>query len=94
MPRIIPAATRTLETSFLLGAFAYSVMVGIIAAQAMLLNANAAVRTLMVANAIGYSVGIAARNAARPVLAVGHSRWRRSSSRACCSPIWPAMFWH
>ena len=71
MPRIIPAATRTLETSFLLGAFAYSVMVGIIAAQAMLLNANAAVRTLMVANAIGYSVGIAARNAARPVLAVG-----------------------
>ena len=71
LPRVMPAATRALEVISLVGAYAYSLIAGIIAAQCMLLEASAAVRTLMVANAIAYSVGISARNAARPVLAIG-----------------------
>ncbi|MBW8784756.1 MAG: EAL domain-containing protein [Novosphingobium sp.] len=70
LPRIGGDARR-LELFYEAGAFSYSFLVGLIAALAISLNVNPAVITLMVGNAIAYGVGIAARNAGRPAIAIG-----------------------
>jgi len=70
LPRL-GARTRVLELNYDLGGYCYALLAGIIAALTIHDATAAPIRTLMVANAIAYSVGIAARNAGRPVVAIG-----------------------
>ena len=65
------ASTRKLELAYEIGAFSYAFLLGTIAALTIALEANAAVEVLMIANATCYGVGICARNAGRPVIALG-----------------------
>ena len=71
LPRILLQGSRSLELFYETGAFSYSIMAGLIAALTIHYDASGPVRTLMVGNAIAYSVGIAARNAGRPAIAIG-----------------------
>lgn len=63
--------TRRLEQLYEVGAFSYAATVGIIAALAIDRNVATEVQILLVANAITYGVGISARNAGRPFIAIG-----------------------
>lgn len=71
LPRWMANKPRGLEIIYELGAFSYSIMAGLIAALTFFNDVPGPVRTLMVGNAIAYSVGIAARNAGRPSIAIG-----------------------
>ncbi|NOW46799.1 diguanylate cyclase (GGDEF)-like protein [Novosphingobium sp. SG751A] len=71
LPRWMGNKPRALEIIYELGAFSYSIMAGLIAALTFFHSVPGPVRTLMVGNAIAYSVGIAARNAGRPAIAIG-----------------------
>ena len=71
LPRLGNRDTRKLELFYELGAFSYSLLIGIIAALTVSLDAPAVVQMLMVSNAVGYATGIAARNAGRPSIAIG-----------------------
>ncbi len=71
LPRLGNRDTRKLELLYELGAFSYSLLIGIIAALTVSLDAPAVVQMLMVSNAVGYATGIAARNAGRPSIAIG-----------------------
>ena len=71
LPRWMAHKARALEIIYELGAFSYSIMAGMIAALTFFHPVPGPVRTLMVGNAIAYSVGIAARNAGRPAIAIG-----------------------
>jgi diguanylate cyclase (GGDEF)-like protein len=62
---------RPLEIIYEIGAFAYSSLIGLIAALTVVLRVDQAVTLLAVANGIGYAVAIAARNAGSPVIAIG-----------------------
>jgi diguanylate cyclase (GGDEF)-like protein len=62
---------RKLEMAYEVGAFAYSLVLGLVAAATMLFELPAAIELLMVANALGYGIGICARNAGRPFIALG-----------------------
>ena len=64
-------STTMLEFAYELGAFSYALALGSIAAMTLLVNAPAAVEVLMIANATCYGVGICARNAGRPTIALG-----------------------
>jgi diguanylate cyclase (GGDEF)-like protein len=64
-------STRQLELIYEIGAFTYAASLGVIAAMTIWYEASAAVEVLMVANALGYGVGICARNAGRPAIALG-----------------------
>ena len=64
-------ATRQLELLYEAGAWSYAFVLGLIAALTISYDVNPQLQTLMIANAIGYGVGIAARNAGRPVIAIG-----------------------
>ncbi|MEP5187605.1 MAG: EAL domain-containing protein [Marinomonas sp.] len=63
--------TVKLELAYQAGAFAYAMAIGSLAAMTLWLDASAGVQVLMVANALGYCLGISARNAARPMIAIG-----------------------
>ena len=71
LPRLGNRDTRKLELLYEVGAFSYSLLIGIIAALTVALDAPAVVQLLMVSNAVGYATGIAARNAGRPSIAIG-----------------------
>lgn len=71
LPKWMANRSRLLEIIYELGAFSYSIMAGMIAALTFFHPVPGPVRTLMVGNAIAYSVGIAARNAGRPAIAIG-----------------------
>jgi len=71
LPRWMANKPHVLEIIYELGAFSYSIMAGLIAALTFFHPVPGPVRTLMVGNAIAYSVGIAARNAGRPAIAIG-----------------------
>ncbi|WDF71017.1 putative bifunctional diguanylate cyclase/phosphodiesterase [Novosphingobium sp. KACC 22771] len=71
LPRWLAHRAHALEVIYELGAFSYSIMAGMIAALTFFHPVPGPVRTLMVGNAIAYSVGIAARNAGRPAIAIG-----------------------
>ena len=60
-----------LETIYEIGAWSYAAAIGIFAAATVLLNAPGAIITLMCCNALAYGVGISARNAPRPLIAIG-----------------------
>ena len=62
---------RALELIYEFGAYSYSAMIGVIAMFTVRHHGAPMAMTLMVANAIGYAVGIAARNAGRPAIAIG-----------------------
>ena len=64
-------STRALETIYEVGAFSYAFVLGGLAAATLWFEATAEVEVLMIANAMCYGVGVAARNAGRPVIAIG-----------------------
>jgi diguanylate cyclase (GGDEF)-like protein len=63
--------TKQLEVLYEIGAFSYSLVLSIIAAMTLVLGLPAELEVLMVANALGYGIGICARNAGRPIIAMG-----------------------
>ncbi|MGB7374804.1 putative bifunctional diguanylate cyclase/phosphodiesterase [Pontixanthobacter sp.] len=63
--------TRAMELSYEKGALSYAAILGVIAAQTLLLDISAPLDVLMIANAMCYGVGICARNAGRPAIALG-----------------------
>ena len=71
LPRIFRRDSRKLETLYEVGAFSYALFIGLIAAMTVHLQVAPAVQLLMVCNAVGYAVAIAARNAGRPSIAIG-----------------------
>jgi len=71
LPRLKKFDTKALEVLFEVGAFSYAGVLGIIAAQTLSYDLHSTVQTLTVANAIGYGVAMASRNAGRPAIAIG-----------------------
>jgi diguanylate cyclase (GGDEF)-like protein len=71
LPRQMDGDTHFRETLFEIGAFGYAVMVGAVTAISVHMHAPVEVQMLTVGNAIAYGVGIAARNAGRPAIAIG-----------------------
>ena len=71
LPRLNKFGKPALELLFEIGAFTYSGMCGLIAAQSVMFDAPSSVQMLTVANAIGYGVAMASRNAGRPPIAIG-----------------------
>ncbi|HAU21926.1 MAG TPA: GGDEF-domain containing protein [Erythrobacter sp.] len=64
-------STRKLELIYEIGAFSYAFVIGLIAALTIILDGDASVQVLMTANALCYGVGICARNAGSPSIAIG-----------------------
>ena len=64
-------STRQLEVIYEIGAFSYAFLIGLIASITIVLDVGAPVEVLMIANATCYAVGICARNAGRPAIAMG-----------------------
>ena len=64
-------STHQLELVYEIGAFSYAFLLGLIAAATLYLDLSAELEVLMIANAACYGVGICARNAGRPVIALG-----------------------
>ena len=73
LPRLSAVATLLRETLYELGAFTYSALCGLLAAAAVCRHVEAPVLALLIGNAIAYGVSIAARNAGRPVIAIGQT---------------------
>lgn len=79
-------STATLEMVYEIGAFSYALALGCTAAYTILVGTNAEVVVLMVANALGYGIGVSARNAGRLTIAIGQLA-------LSCVPIALASFW-
>jgi diguanylate cyclase (GGDEF)-like protein len=62
---------RRLEIFYEIGAFAFALLTGLVAAIAIVAHVDAHIEILTVSFALGYGVGISARNAGRPVIAFG-----------------------
>jgi diguanylate cyclase (GGDEF)-like protein len=62
---------RSLEVAYEIGAFSYAFLAGLVAALAIYVDASGPAQTLAVTYALVYGVGISARNAGRPMIAVG-----------------------
>jgi diguanylate cyclase (GGDEF)-like protein len=71
LPRILGKDSRRLETFYEIGAFSYALFIGLTGAMTVHLDVATSVQLLMVCNAVGYAVAIAARNAGRPSIAIG-----------------------
>ena len=71
LPRMSVRNAKVLETFYELGAFSYALFIGLLAALTIHFNVTPTVQLLMVCNAVGYGVAIAARNAGRPAIAIG-----------------------
>lgn len=71
LPRILGRDSRRLETFYEVGAFSYALFIGLTGAMTVYLDVAQPVQLLMVCNAVGYAVAIAARNAGRPPIAIG-----------------------
>ncbi len=70
-PETSQSSTRRLEFAYEIGAFTYALLLGIAAASTLLVDALSEAKLLMVANALCYGVGVSARNAGRPKIALG-----------------------
>lgn len=70
-PKNAKANTRRLEMVYELGAFSFAFLVGLIAAATIALDLHPNAQLLMVSFAIAYGTGISARNAGRPLIAIG-----------------------
>ncbi|RIV81235.1 putative bifunctional diguanylate cyclase/phosphodiesterase [Pelagerythrobacter aerophilus] len=64
-------STSELEIVYEVGAFTYSFLLGTAAAAALVLRVHPEAQVLIAVNAVGYGVAICARNAGRPVIAIG-----------------------
>jgi diguanylate cyclase (GGDEF)-like protein len=62
---------RHLELTYKFGAFAYALVLGLVASATIALDIGAMAQVLMITNAVGYGIGICAHNAARPTIALG-----------------------
>ncbi len=71
LPHFVQRDTRLLEVIFEIGAFAYALLVGVIAALCIHYDAPPIAQMLTLSNAIAYGVAIAARNAGSPAIALG-----------------------
>lgn len=65
------SSTAKLELAYEIGAFTFALVLGNTAAYAILVGSSSEVQVLMVANALGYGIGVSARNAGRPTIAIG-----------------------
>jgi diguanylate cyclase (GGDEF)-like protein len=70
-PDSVSKSTQSLEVLYEVGAFSYALVLGMLAALSLWMPTSADVKVLMVANALCYGVGVAARNAGRPTIAMG-----------------------
>ncbi|MEM7690245.1 MAG: EAL domain-containing protein [Pseudomonadota bacterium] len=70
-PDTSKASTNRLEFAYEVGAFTYAILLGCVAAMTLLFEATAEVALMMVANALCFGVGVCARNAGRPTIAMG-----------------------
>ncbi|MEO0462203.1 MAG: EAL domain-containing protein [Pseudomonadota bacterium] len=64
-------STNRLETIYEVGAFSYALALGIVSAMTLVYDAGTQASVMMVANALCFAVGVAARNAGRPTIAIG-----------------------
>ncbi|WP_298334018.1 EAL domain-containing protein [uncultured Erythrobacter sp.] len=64
-------STAMLELAYEIGAFSFALALGTMAAYTILIDSSSQVQVLMVANALGYGIGVSARNAGRPTIAIG-----------------------
>jgi len=62
---------RSLEIIYEVGAFSYAFLAGLVAALTIYADAGGHIQTLAVTYALVYGVGISARNAGRPMIAIG-----------------------
>ncbi|MEM6585635.1 MAG: diguanylate cyclase, partial [Pseudomonadota bacterium] len=65
------SSATALEVAYEFGAFSYALLLGSAAALTIWFDATSEVRMMMVANALCYGVGVCARNAGRPTIAMG-----------------------
>ena len=65
------SSTATLELVYEIGAFSYALALGCTAAFTVLIDTRTEVEVLLVANAVGYGIGVSARNAGRLTIAIG-----------------------
>ena len=65
------ASTRMLEMTFEIGAFSHALLFGLLGAMAIYYDAPVEVEVMMVSCALCYGMGIASRNAGRPMIALG-----------------------
>ena len=79
-------STATLEMVYEIGAFSFALALGCTAAYTILVQSQTEVEVLMVANALGYGIGVSARNAGRLTIAIGQLA-------LSCVPIALACFW-
>lgn len=79
-------STTMLELAYEIGAFSFALTLGITAAYTILVGTSSQVQVLMVANALGYGIGVSARNAGRPTIAIGQLTFS-------CLPIALASFY-
>lgn len=79
-------STTTLEVVYEIGAFSFALALGLTAAFTIVVGTETQVEVLMVANALGYGIGVSARNAGRLTIAIGQLG-------LSCIPIAVASFW-
>ncbi len=79
-------STATLELVYEVGAFSYALALGCTAAFTIMIGTQTQVEVLMVANALGYGIGVSARNAGRLTIAIGQLG-------LTCFPIALVCFW-
>lgn len=79
-------STRKLELVYEVGAFSYAFLLGAIAAITIVSDVGSAIEVLMIANATCYAVGICARNAGTPSIAMGQLL-------LVCFPIMASALW-
>ena len=79
-------STATLELVYEIGAFSFALALGCTAAYTILIGTRTEVEVLMVANALGYGIGVSARNAGRLTIAIGQLA-------LSCLPTALAAFW-
>jgi len=64
-------STAMLELAYEIGAFSFALALGAMAAYTIIADSPSQVEVLMIANAVGYGIGVSARNAGRPIIAIG-----------------------
>ncbi|WP_235901082.1 putative bifunctional diguanylate cyclase/phosphodiesterase [Pontixanthobacter aquaemixtae] len=84
-PEAESTSTAMLEVVYEIGAFSFALALGTTAAYTILNGAASQIQVLMVANALGYGIGVSARNAGRPTIAIGQLAFS-------CIPIAIACF--
>lgn len=84
-PKADGNSTAMLEVAYEIGAFSFALALGTTAAYTIYIGSSTQIEILMVANALGYGIGVSARNAGRPAIAIGQLAFS-------CLPIAMACF--